>query len=771
MKAGSGGLPESGTVRTMNGLRIQIKGIVQGVGFRPWVYRVAMEEGVAGRIRNDSAGVVIDAFGADGPLGSFLRRLETSAPPAARVNEVTWSKIDPEPLEGFDITPSSEGEERNVSIPPDLATCDDCLDDISEPENRRYRYAFTNCTNCGPRFTIARDIPYDRAATTMAPFEMCSFCKEEYGDVNDRRFHAQPNACPECGPRLTAVDSTGAPIDGDPIELASRMLCEGGVVAVKGLGGFHLACDATNPDAVTRLRRRKRRDEKPLAVMVSDLEEAERYAVIGKMERSVLASTERPIVLLRRRREAFLAEEVAPGNRLIGLMLPYTPVHHMLLGAVKRPLVMTSGNLSEEPIAQNNEEALDRLSGIADLLLLHDREIETRCDDSVVRVLGTGPVILRRSRGWVPRALTLGEPLARPVLACGAQLKNTFAIAKGCTVTLGPHVGDLENVETLSSYEASISRMERFLEIEPEIIAHDLHPDYLSTRYATGRGGTLVAVQHHHAHVAGVLAEHGISGPVIGIAWDGTGLGTDGTAWGGEILIAEAHRFERIATLRPILLAGGDVAIRQVWRVALAALEDAFGGFPPIEKIPLFDDVPENEIDVVRLMMTKKFNTIEAHGAGRWFDAFGAIFLGKHRSAFEGQVSMEWNLVADESVDVPYSFDLDTSGPVWEIDLRACVRDAVEDLLRGTIVPVISARFHETLIRALGAVVDLAHVRFGAMPVVYSGGCFQNDLLVERLLRLLGSRYVVRGNREVPPGDGGIAFGQVVVADAIARHG
>jgi hydrogenase maturation protein HypF len=757
--------------RAMNGLRIQIRGIVQGVGFRPWVYRVATEEGIAGRIRNDSAGVTIDAFGGDGPLGSFLRRLETSAPPAAEVRELVWSEIEPENVYGFVITPSAGAAQRNVSIPPDLATCEDCLDDISDPENRRFRYAFTNCTNCGPRFTIARDIPYDRAATTMAPFEMCDDCSGEYGAVEDRRFHAQPNACPRCGPRLTATDVSGNVLDGDPILLASHTFAGGMIVAVKGLGGFHLACDATSPDAVTRLRRRKRRDEKPFAVMVRSLAEAETLGELTESERRALRSVERPIVLVRRRPETSLAEEVAPGNPLLGLMLPYTPLHHLLLDAVGRPLVMTSGNLSEEPIAQNNDEAYARLGEIADLMLVHDREIETRCDDSVVRVLGPGPVILRRSRGWVPRPVTLARPVSRPILACGAHLKNTFAFADGSSVTLGPHIGDLENLETLSSYEASIDRMQRFLELEPAAVAHDLHPDYLSTRYAESRGEPRVAIQHHHAHVAGAMAEHGIDGPAIGIAWDGTGFGTDGTAWGGEILLAEYHRFDRIATLRPISLAGGDAAIRKIWRIALAALDDAFDGSPPIERLPLFDRIPEGEIRVVRQMLATKLNSAQAHGAGRYFDAFGAIFLGRERSAFEGQVSMEWNLVASPGVDASYSFDIDSSRSPWEIDLRPCLREAVTDLFDGTAAAEISAKFHETLVRAAAAVVEMAEARWGRMPVVYSGGCFQNDVLVERLLGRLTPGYVVRGNRQVPPGDGGIAFGQAVVADAILRQG
>ncbi|MCM2316223.1 MAG: carbamoyltransferase HypF [Thermoanaerobaculia bacterium] len=756
-----------------HGARIEVRGTVQGVGYRPWVYRVASEEKISGRVWNHTAGVTIEAFGDVAAIGAFLQRIRTSSPPAARVTDVSASPIAYEELSSFSIEQSSGAAEIQVSIPPDLATCDDCARDIADPANRRFRYAFTNCTNCGPRFTIANDVPYDRAATTMAKFEMCPACRSEYDSPLDRRFHAQPNACPDCGPRLTLVDSHRDVVaSADPIADAARALLGGGVVAIKGLGGFHLACDATSPSAVARLRLRKRRDEKPFALMVRDLEEATRLAELTPAERRELESVERPIVLCRKLEGAPIAPGIAPLNRLVGLMLPYTPLHHLLLAEVARPLVMTSANFADEPIAFRNDDALARLAPVADLLLMHDRDIETRCDDSVVRVIAGAPTVLRRSRGYVPRALEVGFPFAAPVLACGAQLKNTFAIGSGDRVHLGPHVGDLENVETLASYEESIARMERFLRVRPAAVAHDLHPDYLSTRYAIERPEVAkIAVQHHHAHIAAVMAEHRIDGPVLGLAWDGTGLGTDGTAWGGELLLARYDRFERLATLRAIPLAGGDTAIREVWRLAVAVLDDAFGpgGWP--DGLPIAGRLDSAAVKVVRSMLASGLNTIPSHGAGRWFDAFGAIFLGRDRSRYEGQIALEWNLAADESERIPFSFDIDRNARVWTIDLRPAVVDAVRAWSTGTSIATIAGRFHATLSSAATAAIHLRYHETGRLPVALGGGCFLNALLTESLLRDLTPDFDVAIPRAVPPGDGGIAFGQAVVANAILQRG
>jgi hydrogenase maturation protein HypF len=760
---------------TVEGRRIEVRGTVQGVGFRPWVYRLARESGLTGRVRNDVRGVTIEAFGPLAALDALLAKIETSAPPAAVVRGVQVESIPAEAVRAFVIEPSPEGREHRISIPPDLATCGDCLSEVLDPGDRRYGYPFTNCTSCGPRYTIARDVPYDRATTTMARFQMCPRCQDEYGAPLDRRFHAQPNACPDCGPQLRLGDAAGWMVGadggpGEPLAFAAARLREGAIVAVKGLGGFHLACDATNPDALRSLRERKRRDEKPFAVMVRDLAEAERWALIEPEERRLLESVERPIVLVRRRDGAGLAEEVAPGNPLVGLMLPYTPLHHLLLKEVARPLVMTSGNLSEEPMAAGDEEARERLAGIADLFLSHDRPIENRCDDSVARVIAGGPTLLRRARGYVPRSVSLRRPVSRPVLACGAHLKNAFCLAEGDLAWLGPHIGDLDNLEACRHYEEQIARLQRFLGIRPEVVAHDLHPGYFSTMHARERPEAVkVGVQHHHAHVASAMAEHGLEGPVLGLAWDGTGYGTDGTAWGGELLLATFEGFERLATLRPLPLAGSDEAIRQVWRIALAALDDAFDGAPPLDELRLFREVPGRDVAVVRQMIEKGFRVPLAHGAGRYFDAIGALGLGRPRSTYEGQVALEWNLVADDAEESAYGHAIVRDGDVAEIDLRPMVREAVADLVRGVGAPTVSARFHNTLADAAAAVVSEAAERHGRLPVVLTGGCFQNARLAEDVARRLEGACDVRLHREVPPGDGGLALGQALVADAVDR--
>ena len=753
-------------------MRIEIRGTVQGVGFRPWVWRLARENGIAGRVSNDSRGVTIDAFGGAAALASFLRGIRTSPPPAAEIRELESRPIPAETVLDFVIVESRETEGLRVSIPPDMATCEACLAEIFDPGDRRFRYAFTNCTHCGPRFTIATGVPYDRPATTMAAFPMCAACRREYEDPADRRFHAQPNACPACGPRLSLVSPEGVPIAGeDPIGGAVSVIDGGGTVAVKGLGGFHLACDARSSEAVGRLRRRKRREEKPFAVMVRTLEDAEALAVLSDEERALLSSRERPIVLSRRREDARLAPEVSPDDPFVGLMLAYTPLHHLLLEAAGRPLVMTSGNLSEEPIATGNEEALDRLGRLADAFLVHDREIASRCDDSVARIVAGGPVLIRRSRGWVPRAIPVAKPFAEPVLACGGHLKNTFAVGLGSSVYLGPHVGDLENLETIAAFEDAIARMEKFLRVEPRVVAHDLHPDYASTDYARRRAGSIVAVQHHHAHVASAMAEHEIEGPAIGVAYDGTGYGADGTAWGGEILVADFASFDRVATWRPIPLAGGEAAIREPWRIALALLSDAFPEGAPEDRLPLFGRLDRRAVSVVRTLLAGGFPTPLARGVGRYFDAFGALFLARPIARHEGQVALAWNVAADPEERRPYPFAIARSGTPWELDLRPAVRAAVADFLDGSPAATISGRFHETAAAATAALVRRAIEIEGDLPVVLTGGCFQNALLAERVLDHLG-RIGVRGRlpRLVPPGDGGLALGQAVVAASHAQE-
>jgi hydrogenase maturation protein HypF len=758
---------------TTLGLRIEIRGTVQGVGFRPWIYRLATEAGLAGHVRNDSAGVTIEAFGPGEALDAFLRRLDGSpGPPAATIQEICSGAIPPAPVDTFSILQSEESAERQLSIPPDLAMCPRCAVEILEATNRRFRYPFTNCTDCGPRFTIARDVPYDRPATTMATFEMCECCQHEYESVSSRRFHAQPNACPVCGPRLALLQLDGRHIEhDDPIGAVADALRTGRIVAIKGLGGFHLACDATSPQAVQELRARKRRDDKPFAVMVNDLEHARECALLTEEECRLLTSVERPIVLATRRDGCALTPEVAPDTNLVGLLLPYTPLHYLLMGEVGRPIVMTSGNLSDEPIVHQNDDAFARLRRVADLFLLHDRDIEARCDDSVARVVAGRPVVLRRSRGYVPRPIVLPTRLHLPVLACGALLKNTFCIGKGETAYLGPHIGDLENLDAYGSFEESVARMERLLRLTPAVIAYDLHPEYLSTRYALARPESIkIGVQHHHAHIASAMAEHQLAGPVIGVAFDGTGYGPDGTAWGGEVMVARYGSFERVATLRPIPLPGGDAAIRHPWRIALALVMDAFDGRAPLDRLGLFSQVALHDLEVVRQMLAARVRTPLAHGAGRYFDGIGSLALQRAESRYEGQIALAWNAAADPVESGRYDYEIDRQQVPWTVDLRSMVRAVVRDLVGDTPVPRISARFHNALVAATAEVVCSVTTLHGTLPIVLSGGCFQNPLLAEGLVRELSSRFTVHLPGQVPPGDGGLSLGQAVVADAIARQ-
>ena len=757
---------------TASGRRIEIRGIVQGVGFRPWVYRLAADHGLAGHVRNSAAGVTIDVYGPEEALNVFVGRLEMSAPPAAVIHEVRASVIGASPVESFRILHSAEHAARRVSIPADLPTCSSCLTELFDPADRRYRYPFINCTDCGPRFTITRDVPYDRPATTMAAFRMCADCQREYEDPGSRRFHAQPNACPVCGPRIELMRPDGTILEPCDLNAAvAAALVDGRVVAIKGLGGFHLACDATSSDAVRRLRARKRRDEKPFAVMVADVAAARELAALGADEHELLESTERPVVLVKRRDGCALATEVAPHNPLVGLLLPYTPLHHLIMREVRRPIVMTSGNLSDEPIAHRNDEALRRLGGVADLFVMHDRDIETPCDDSVARIIGGGPTVLRRARGYVPRPTLVPRAFELPVLACGALLKNTFCLGNGDVAYLGPHIGDLENLDTYESFEAAIVRMQRFLGITPDVIAYDLHPEYLSTRYALARKESIkIGVQHHHAHVASVMAEHGLAGPVIGVAYDGTGYGTDGTAWGGEVLVAHYDTFERVATLRPIPLAGGDRAIRQPWRIALALVEDAFDGRAPLDHLGLFAGIKAADLSAVRQMLATHVRAPLAHGCGRYFDGIGSLVLARPESRYEGQIALEWNVIADPAEDGRYGYEIEWHQSPWVIDLRQMVRSVVADLCDRVPASRISARFHNTIVAATADVVRRAGGIHGQLPVVLSGGCFQNPRLAEHLVSTLSAETPVHLHRDVPPGDGGLALGQAVVAAAVARR-
>lgn len=754
------------SAQVIEGRRIRVRGAVQGVGFRPWIYRLARELGLTGTVQNGTAGVCIEAFGPEPELHELLRKIACAPPPAARIDEVISEPIAPKKRASFSIARSKESGDRRLTIPADLATCDDCLREIFDPSDRRYRYAFTNCTNCGPRYTITKAVPYDRATTTMARFEMCEACRAEYEDPTDRRFHAEAIACPRCGPELRLLDRTGALLPvGDPVRGAAMLLYAGSIVAIKGLGGFHLACNAENEAAVFELRRRKNRDHKPFALMVRDLAAAEDIAATGPAERALLTSAKRPIVLLERR-GGRISAQVAPDSARLGVMLPYTPLHHLLLEAVRGPLVMTSGNLSDAPMVTRDDEALEQLSGVADAFLLHDRPIEARADDSVATVIGGRPAVFRRARGWVPEPVRVPIRFREPVLAVGGQLKNTFCIGIGEDAFLGPHSGDLDDLGTYEDFAGAIDRLERFLGVSPRILACDLHPAYASTRYARARGGRHIAVQHHHAHVASAIAEHHLKGKVIGVAYDGTGLGTDGTAWGGEILLADLEQYERVATLRPIPLAGGDKAIHEPWRIALAMLDDAFDGAPPLGALALFDQVPHSEVEVVRSMIAQQINSVRAHGAGRWFDGFAALGLARPKAYFEGQLAMAWEQTADRSELGAYPYVIETHAAPMQVDLRPAVREAVRDLLHGASPSLVSMRFHRGLIAATAAAVREVMSLRGEYSAVLTGGCFQNAILAAGLQSILRDVPGTFLHSTVPAGDGGLALGQAAIAAA-----
>lgn len=696
-------------------------GVVQGVGFRPFVYGLARREGLSGFVLNDGNGVVIEVEGSPVRLDAFVDAIRSEAPALARVDSIVAEHLAPRGETGFTIAASTAAGGGAV-VPPDVATCDACLRELFDPQDRRFRYPFVNCTQCGPRFTIVVRVPYDRPNTTMAGFPMCVDCRREYEDPADRRFHAEPIACPVCGPRLSL-----------PLEEAGRLLVGGAILAVKGLGGWHLACDAANEEAVGRLRARKHREDKPFALM-SDV--PDRLGDVGEAERALLEAPARPIVLLRRRAEAAVAPSVAPGSPWLGVMLPYTPLHHLLVAEVGRVLVLTSGNRSDEPIAVEDDEAHERLGGIADAFLGHDRPIHRRCEDSVVRA--TFPV--RRSRGHVPSALRLPVEARAPLVAAGAELKATFCVARGREAFLSPHLGDLD---TEAAYRAFVSDLELYLAmlgVQPEAIAHDLHPEYLSTKWAVEQETALVGVQHHHAHAAACLAEHGEEGPALALVFDGTGFGTDGTLWGGELLRCDLREFERLMHLEPVPLPGGAAAIREPWRVAAVQLERA--GRP----------VPWERWEEVRASL--RINAPLSSGMGRLFDAVAAVLGVRETVTYEGQAAIELEQLAGEARARPYP---------WRFGAGAALVAAVhDDRAAGRPAAEVAAAFHETI--ALAAAEACAEAG-DPRTVVLSGGTFQNLRLLaatDRRLRELGFRVIT--HRQVPPNDGGISYGQAAVA-------
>ncbi|MGA2194215.1 MAG: carbamoyltransferase HypF [Bryobacteraceae bacterium] len=728
-------------------LRIQLRGIVQGVGFRPFVHRLAEERQLGGWVLNSSAGLVTEVEGPRTALDSFVEAVRHQPPPLAWIQEMQVSEVAALGETAFVIRRSVASTGEFALVSPDVATCSDCFADFTDPSNRRYGYAFTNCTNCGPRYTIIRDIPYDRPKTTMAAFRMCAACQAEYEDPRNRRFHAQPNACAACGPRLSA-----------PVEEARRRLASGEVLAIKGLGGFHLACDARNREAVERLRASKRRSDKPFAVMVRDLAAAAALCHVPEAEQEALSGTKRPIVILRRVESVTLPHAIAPGNRTLGVMLPYTPLHYLLfVDAPYDALVMTSGNLSEEPIVVDNGEARQRLSQTADWFLTHDRDIYMRTDDSVVRVFEGRERVMRRSRGYAPQTLDLGREVPE-LLACGGELKNAFCLTKGRHAILSQHIGDLENYETLEFFQETLRNLKKLFRVEPRAVAHDLHPQYLTTKYALESTGLpSIGVQHHHAHIASCMAEHSLAGEVIGVAFDGTGYGTDGAIWGGEFLVAGYASFTRRAHLRYVPLAGGDTAVRENWRAALGYLTDTFGAGASIE------GVAEERVRVVRRMIATGLNTVPTSSCGRLFDAVAALIGLRREVTFEGQAAIELEMIAQSGEQGRYEFAIEGDGP-WQVDFRPLVAEILRD---PAAAPVKAAKFHNTLTEATAEVCLRIARETGLRRVCLSGGTFQN-------MRLLGTTAAalrcngleVYLHAQVPPNDGGIALGQAAIAAA-----
>ncbi|MFH1102196.1 MAG: carbamoyltransferase HypF [Pseudomonadota bacterium] len=750
--------------------RIEVAGIVQGVGFRPFVYQLANRLGLAGEVANTSDGVFIHIEGAAEAIDSFVRDLTEHPPPLAHITDVSACDVSGRGLTSFGIASSRKNRQQSTLISPDIAICNDCLKELFSPNDFRYRYPFINCTNCGPRYTIIEEIPYDRPKTSMKHFQMCDRCQAEYGDPADRRFHAQPNACHICGPRVFLYDRSRKKIETPyPIETAAELLKNGSIVAVKGLGGFHLAVDATQSKPVRRLREKKHREEKPFALMSKDIETIRTYARITDEEASLLTSSQRPIVLLRKKYPNLLAEEVSPKNNYFGVMLPYTPLHYLLLDAGFSALVMTSGNLSEEPIAIENNEAFERLGDIAEYFLIHNRDIYLRSDDSIARHTAGSVRLIRRSRGFVPRPVFLKKKYPS-VLACGAELKNTICLTKGDKAFLSQHIGDLENLATYDFLSMTADHMKRILDIRPDIIACDLHPDYLSTRYAetVSSGKKKIAIQHHHAHIAGCMAENRIAGPVIGLSFDGTGYGTDGAIWGGEVLMVEERQFTRIAHLGYVPMPGGEAVVKEPWRMAVSYLFNAMGDDFRNRPVPMVEEMDSDKTTVLVEMIKKKVNSPMTSSLGRLFDGVASILGLRHKVHYEGQAAMELEMAAGKGRGGIYDYEWGSGDP-YIIQTGPIIRGVVRDLEEGLAPSGISDKFHATIIRLFSHLCGEISKKTGIKQVVLSGGVFQNAILLEGFMALLMQNgFDVYTHSQVPANDGGISLGQAVVAASLA---
>ncbi|MBN2186388.1 MAG: carbamoyltransferase HypF [Dehalococcoidia bacterium] len=766
--------------KTLKLAHISVRGIVQGVGFRPFVYGLATKHNLKGWICNTSEDVKIEVEGKMEAIEQFKLDLQTKAPPLARIEDITISYHPAISYESFEIRQSIAEEGKYQPISPDIATCQACLDELLNPNNRRYRYPFTNCTNCGPRFTIIEDMPYDRPKTTMRDFQMCPQCQAEYDNPLDRRFHAQPNACPECGPHVELLDAQGNTLAcSDPISSASQLLREGKIVAIKGLGGFLLACDATSQSAVRTLRKRKRRPFKPFAIMLTSMNEVKRHCYVSPEEEQVLLSPQSPIVLMKWKDDSPVSRELAPNLRYLGIMLPYTPLHHILLRDTGLPLVMTSGNLSEEPIAKDNDEALRRLSGIADYFLVHNRYIYSRYDDSVAMVERAASQIVRRARSYAPYPIPLTFR-AKQALGCGAEMKNSFCLTKDNHAFLSQHIGDMENLETLEHFSHTISLYKKLFRIEPEIIAHDLHPNYLATKYAQQLGESglkLIPVQHHHAHIVSCMVDNGLQSPIIGVALDGTGMGGDGHIWGGEFMVADYQSFNRVGHLEYLPLPGGDAAIKRPYRIAIAYILSLLGESALNQGLAFMRQVGEVEVEVIKRQIERKINTPLTSSMGRLFDAVSALTGIRSEVDYEGQAAVELEMAAykacpehdggiNNKESFPYSMIEDNG--IRIVQLGALLSAIIEGLKQGISSPGrISVKFHNTVALMVSEVCRLIANETGINQIALSGGVFQNRLLLRKTVTSLEKGgFTVFTHQQVPCNDGGISLGQAVIASS-----
>jgi hydrogenase maturation protein HypF len=759
-------------------MKVVVQGVVQGVGFRPFVYRLATELGLSGWVANSPQGVFIEVEGKKELLQKFLLRMGSEKPPHSSLQSIESSFVDPANFRTFEIHESNHDGERTALVLPDIATCPECIKEIFDPFNRRHLYPFTNCTQCGPRFSIIMSLPYDRPSTTMRKFEMCDKCKAEYENPVDRRFHAQPNACPECGPHVELWDASGKVLERYDVAIrqAAKDVLDGKILALKGLGGFHLVVDARNEAAVARLRSRKRREAKPLAVMFPSFEMVRRECEVSELEQRVLTSSEAPITLLKKRGHfnpsianvsSSIASSVAPDNPYLGAMLPYSPLHHILLRELGIPVVATSGNVSDEPICTDEHEALSRLKEIADVYLVHNRPIIRHVDDSVVRVMLGREQVLRRARGFAPLPIPLKDKM-QTMLAVGAHQKNSVALTKGSNVFVSQHIGDLETKESYEAFQKTVGSLESLFDTKPDVVVADLHPDYLSTQFAERMSVPLRQIQHHYAHVASCMAENELDGSVLGVSWDGTGFGTDGTIWGGEFLLTNDSSFRRVATLRPFCLPGGNKAVKEPRRTALGLLYEILGDAVfEMHALAPVESFSESELSVLRRVVPKRLNAPMTSSVGRLFDAVASMTGLAQRVGFEGQAAMQLEFLIDDSADVgSYDFLIEASTGCehdsdWVIDWAPMIVALLHDVFFSTPTPVIAQRFHNTLADIL---VDIAH-RVGEQRVVLTGGCFQNKYLTERAVQLLQREgFKPYWHQRVPPNDGGIVLGQVFAA-------